>query len=187
MTYQKPQPRPYFYTENGKTKPYRYCTLCSDGPFKDADHQIEHMGGQHSPIYYCTKCLNVHSLSKPVVVEPEFIDTTIAKSIAAEKKVFVKKTKFDTIFALGNDGKDVTVYLAEGKDGAYFCSYTENVATEIKDINSGVIKRQGIKNASIPIKAVYQQPVSRAKADELMKKIRTLTRDDKKKLAECKG
>lgn len=46
--------RKYFYTENGVTKQYVYCTRCGSGPYKGDSMEI-HRCGDHT--IHCPKCL----------------------------------------------------------------------------------------------------------------------------------
>lgn len=47
--------REYFYTENGVTKTFIYCTRCGSGPFKENSPDI-HSCGLHTN--HCLKCLH---------------------------------------------------------------------------------------------------------------------------------
>ena len=56
-TYKKPDQKPYFYNEGGKTKRYIYCSLCLKGPFKEEQLSTEifYICGSDK-IYYCSEC-----------------------------------------------------------------------------------------------------------------------------------
>jgi len=47
--------RKYFYTEEGVTKQYVYCTRCGSGPHKENSTEI-HKCGDHTN--HCNKCLS---------------------------------------------------------------------------------------------------------------------------------
>jgi len=74
--------RQYFYKENGITKRYIYCTLCSSGPYKEEDEGYDflRLGTENTPINYCKKCGLIRGY-KLKIREEKFKEAVIESNI----------------------------------------------------------------------------------------------------------
>jgi predicted GIY-YIG superfamily endonuclease len=135
-------PRVYFYKDaDGSMHKYRYCTLCSAGPFKASDISIKYIetGSTHSQ-HYCMSCsrtLGFKALPKftpeEKVIAPELIETPEER----EEKEFIKRVRAEilTEHAVPVIGT-FAVYIGQCADDSYVCGVTTDLAKEIYALNN---------------------------------------------------
>jgi predicted GIY-YIG superfamily endonuclease len=184
MNYQKPKARPHFYTENGVVKLYRYCSLCSAGPFKEHDATLEKLGGEKTPVNYCPTCKTILETHKYGLKKSPYSQHEDSEKVVVPKKLKETVALDELLSALDpNDGIAQTfVFVARGKDDSLFCVDSDNPEETIANINNGSIKQTGIPKTALPMQLVYKKAVSITDSIDFVRKIRELPKVKKNEL-----
>jgi hypothetical protein len=96
--------RVYFYKDkNGAIKKFSYCCICSAGPFKQSDKNIEFITtGGKSEVSYCIKCFKNLGMKSEDIIKPSSVNNEDVEIVEFKKQKPILESPVEEILQKDN-------------------------------------------------------------------------------------